>query len=62
MVGAVRGTDGGGRAMKHYLIGARITPLAVAWWCTCGDEIDVVSELRRGWRMHRARGNKGTRS
>ena len=48
--------------MKHYLIGARITPLAVAWWCTCGDEIDVVSELRWGWRMHRARGNKGTRS
>jgi hypothetical protein len=37
--------------MKHYLIGARITPLAVAWWCTCGDEIDVVSELRWRWRM-----------
>ena len=37
--------------MKHYLIGARITPLAVAWWCTCGDEINVVSELRWRWRM-----------
>jgi hypothetical protein len=36
--------------MNRYLVGGRITALAVAWWCACGDEIavprrgDIVSE------------------